>query len=301
MKRSIFLLAALALAACKPQATPAGGGAAPAASAAKTLRFSAIPNQNTTDLQLKFGPVAAYLTKTLGVPVEYVASADYKASVDMFKNGQIQLAFFGGVTGVQARAAVPGATAIVQGQEDTAYKSYFIVNGASDLQKSAEFPAAIAGLKFSFGSESSTSGRVMPSHYITVNSGKSEKEFFANPVTFSGGHDKTIEQVASGQAQAGVCDYLVYEKLVKEGKVDAAKARVIWETPTFPDYNFTAHPALEKEFGEGFTKKVKDALIGMGAADAKLLVPFARTALIEAKNEDYKVIEDVCKAVGLVR
>jgi phosphonate transport system substrate-binding protein len=265
------------------------------------LRFSALPNQNTTELTQKFTPMAAYLGKALGVSVEYVPSADYKASVELFKNGQIQLAFFGGVTGVQARAAVPGAKAIVQGKEDTAYKSYFIANASTGLTKSDAFPANLGTLTFSFGAESSTSGRVMPSHYIQQNSGKAEKDFFAQPVTFSGSHDKTIEAVASGKAQAGVCDYLVYEKLVKEGKVDPNVVRVIWETPTFPDYNFTAHPNLEKDFGAGFTDKVKAALLEMGTADASLLQAFPRSALIEARNEDYKTIEDVCKAVGLVR
>ncbi len=333
MKRSSLLLslcAAFGLASCRQETTPAPVPTKPAPAvptpaaptapavptpaaptepavptpapvAQKTLKFSAIPNQNTTELKQKFDPVAAHLGKVLGINVEYVPSADYKASVDMFKNGEIMLAFFGGVTGVQARAQVPGAKAIVQGKEDTAYKSYFIANASTGLEKSNDFPAGIAALKFAFGSESSTSGRVMPSHYIAQNSGKAEKEFFAQPVTFSGGHDKTIELVASGGVQAGVCDYKVYDKLVKEGKCDPNTVKVIWETPTFPDYNFTAHPDMETTFGAGFTDKVKAALIDMGNVDKKLLEVFPREALIEAKNEDYKLIEDVCKSVGLIR
>jgi phosphonate transport system substrate-binding protein len=290
----------------KPEATsaPAGGSGAASTTAtggAKVLRFSAIPNQNATDLKAKFDPMAAHLSKELGMTVEFFPSAEYEASVEAFKNGQVQLAWFGGVTGVQARAAVPGAKAIVQGKEDTAFKSYFIAHKDTGLEKADAFPAAISGLKFAFGSQTSTSGRVMPSWFIKQNSGKSEKDFFTQPVLFTGKHDKTVEAVASGAAQAGVCDYSVYEKLVKEGKVDPAVAKVIWVTPEFQDYNFTVHPSVETDFGAGFTEKLKAALIGMSTKAPELLKVFPREALIEAKNEDYKAVEDVCRELGIVR
>ena len=72
------------------------------------LNFTAIPDQNTTELLQKFVPVAEYLSAELGVAVAYLPSRDYQASVDMFKNGDIHVAWFGGLSGVQARKAVPG-------------------------------------------------------------------------------------------------------------------------------------------------------------------------------------------------
>jgi phosphonate transport system substrate-binding protein len=271
------------------------------AGATKVLKFSAIPNQNSTELKAKFDPVAAHLAKVLAVPVEFVPSVDYKASVELFKNGQVQFAWFGGVTGVQARAAIPGARAIVQGKEDTAYKSYFVAHKDAGLEKSEAFPAAIGGLKFAFGSESSTSGRVMPSYYITKNTGKKEAEFFTTPPVFSGAHDKTLALVAVGEVQAGVCDYALYEKQVAEKKLDPAIVKVIWETPTFIDYNFTAHPELETTYGAGFTDKLQAALIAMTTDAPDLLKVFPRSALIEAKNEDYALLADLCKEIGLIR
>jgi phosphonate transport system substrate-binding protein len=292
---------ALAVSSCdkKPEASGSGGGGS--APGAKVLRFSAIPNQNATELKTKFDPMAAHLSKELGVTVEFFPSVDYRASVEAFKNGQVQLAWFGGVTGVQARVAVPGARAIVQGKEDTAFKSYFIANKDAGLEKSDTFPAAISGMKFAFGSETSTSGRVMPSWFIKQNSGKSEKEFFTQPPIFTGSHDKTIEQVANGTVQAGVCDFSVYDKLVAEKKADPAVVTVIWETPAFQDYNFTVHPSVETDFGAGFTSKLQSALIAMTTKAPDLLKVFPRTALIEAKNEDYKAVEEVCRELGVIR
>ena len=263
------------------------------------LRFSAIPDQNTTELQEKFQPLADYLSGQLGVAVEYVPARDYQASVEMFKNGDVHLAWFGGLTGVQARQAVPGARAIAQGASDPEYYSYFIAHRDAGLERKDEFPAGIAGLKFTFGSESSTSGRLMPEYFIRENSGKSPQEFFEHPVAFSGSHDKTVELVESGQYEAGVVNYLVYEKRVESGQTDPEVCKVIWQTPTFADYNWTAHPELDELFGAGLMDRVQQALVSI--EDPNLLAALPRERLIPAANEVYEGIRQVAEQLEMLR
>lgn len=60
-------------------------------------RFTAIPDQNTTELREHFVPLAAHPADVLGVAVEYVPSRDYQASVEIFRNGDVQLAWYGGL------------------------------------------------------------------------------------------------------------------------------------------------------------------------------------------------------------
>jgi phosphate/phosphite/phosphonate ABC transporter binding protein len=155
-----------------PEPSPAP---APAPAEKPVLRFSAIPDQDKTELKEKFDAWAEHLTAALDVPVEYVPASDYKASVEMFRNGDIQLAWFGGLTGVQARHAVDGARAIAQGKADPQYLSYFIAHKDTGLTESDEFPTDLAMRTFTFGSESSTSGRLMPEFFIRQNTGKSPK------------------------------------------------------------------------------------------------------------------------------
>jgi hypothetical protein len=45
----------------------------------------------------------------------------------------VQLAWFGGLSGVQARMLVPDARAIAQGEEDKAFVTYFIANSETGL------------------------------------------------------------------------------------------------------------------------------------------------------------------------
>lgn len=264
-----------------------------------TLRFSAIPDQNSTELKEKFDAVATHLSQKLGVPVQYVPASEYKASVEMFKNGDIQLAWFGGLTGVQARQAVPGARAIAQGDTDPAFVSYFVAHKDAEVQPSGPFPADFGKLSFTFGPASSTSGRLMPEHFIRQNTGKSPAEFFGQEPAFSEGHDQTLELVAAGAVQAGVVNFEVYDKRVAGKKTDPEVVRLIWKTPPYADYNFTAHPDLDTQFGAGFVDKLQKTLVAMD--DPKLLSAFPRKKLIPARNEDYAQIEQVAKELGFLR
>ncbi len=287
-----FTAAAFAAGCGSKEEGGSGGGA-------KVLRFSAIPDQNNTELKEKFDRVAAYLAAKLGVKVEYRAARDYQASVEAFKNGDIQLAWFGGLTGVQARHAVKGARAIAQGEEDPSFYSYFIAHKETGLTRSEEFPAAIAGLKFTFGAQDSTSGRLMPEHFLRMATGRTMQEFFTTPPAFSQNHDQTAELVQAGQFQAGVLNYAVYEKRVKEGRTDPEVCRIIWKTPPYPDYNFTAHPSLDRDFGAGFMDRLQKALLEM--TDPVLLSAFPRKRLIAATNEQFEPIAKVAAGLGFLR
>jgi phosphonate transport system substrate-binding protein len=217
----------------------------------------------------------------------------------MFKNGDVLLAWFGGLTGVQARAAVPGARAIAQGDADPRYYSYFVAHSSTGLQRSDDFPMGIGKLKFTFGSDTSTSGRLMPEFFILKNTGRSPAQFFEHPLNYARTHDQTAELVESGQFQAGVINYKVYDQRVKEKKTDPAKCVVIWKTPTYADYNWTAHPDLDRVFGAGFTQKLQDTLVAID--DHKLLLALPRDRLIPAKNEEFEGIRVVAEQLGMLR
>jgi phosphonate transport system substrate-binding protein len=261
------------------------------------LVFTAIPDQDETRLVERFTRVAEYLQGKLGVPVKYLPVKSYPAAVTAFANGQVQLAWFGGFTGVQARRQVPGSQAIAQGAEDVAFKSFFIANTKTGLTPSKEFPKAIAGKSFTFGSRASTSGRLMPEYFLRKAFGRGPDEIFAR-VGFSGDHSRTIQLVQSGAYEVGVLDYSVWELDNKAGKVDPAKVIVIWETPTFPDYQWTVRGDVDRLHGTGFKEKLAAVLLAID--DRAILDQFARSKFIPAKNSDYEPIEEVGKATNLL-
>lgn len=262
-----------------------------------TFVFTAIPDQDPTRLMERFSRVATYLQEKLGVPVKYVPVKSYPAAVIAFENDEVQLAWFGGFTGVQARAKVPGSRAIAQGVEDKAFKTYFIANEATGLKKDPELDRGMAGKTFTFGSRSSTSGRVMPEYFIEQRFGKAPDQVFSK-VGFSGDHTRTIQLVQSGAFQVGAVDCSVWDLEKKAGHIDESKVKIIWESPPFPDYQWTVRGDLDKTFGDGFTDKLRTELIGI--ADPMILEPFGRSKFVAADNDEYKPIEDVAKKDGLL-
>ena len=286
--RRIVLAAAVVLA----SSAAALGQAKPA------FVFTAIPDQDETRLVEKFTRVAQYLESRLGVPVKYVPVKSYPAAVTAFINDQVQLAWFGGFTGVQARRAVDGSEAIAQGAEDVNFKSLVIANAKTGLRPSREFPRDIAGKSFTFGSRASTSGRVMPEYFIRqAFPGMTPEQVFTR-VGFSGDHSRTIQLVQSGAYEVGVLDYTVFDLDRKDGKFDPSQVVVVWETPTFPDYQWTIRGDVDQKFGGGFKEKVRATILGID--DAAILGYFARSKFIPAKNADYRPIEDVAKAADLL-
>ncbi len=272
---------------------------------ARRLVFTAIPDQDETRLVERFGRVATYLEAALGVPVGYVPVKSYPAAVTAFTNDQVQLAWFGGFTGVQARRAVPGSEAIAQGVEDTAFTSYFIANAATGLTRGetlpagrgSSLPASIAGRSFTFGARASTSGRVMPEFYIRKQFGRAPDELFSR-VGFSGDHTRTLALVQSGAFELGAMDFSVFGLEQQAGRVDPAKVSVIWQTPPFPDYNWTIRGNVDRAFGAGFKERVRAALLAV--RDPAILTPFARSGFITAKNADYDPVESVAKSTELL-
>ena len=261
------------------------------------LAFTAIPDQDESRLVERFGRVAAYLQEKLGVAARYVPVKSYPAAVSAFTNDQVQLAWFGGFTGVQARRAVPGSQAIAQGVEDTSFKSFFIAHSRTGLAKSANFPAGIAGRSFSFGARASTSGRVMPEYYIRKQFSQAPEKVFSR-VGFSGDHTKTLQLVQSGAYEVGAMDYTVFDLEAKAGRVDSAQVSVIWATPPFPDYNWTVRGDVDQRFGAGFTEKLRATLVG--CQDPAILQPFGRTGFIPASNAQYDPVEQVALAADML-
>ena len=78
------------------------------------LVIGAIPDQDPEILARNYELVANYLAEEVGVTVRFEPVTEYDAAVTAFRVGDLDLVWFGGLTGVQARLQVDGAEAIAQ-------------------------------------------------------------------------------------------------------------------------------------------------------------------------------------------
>jgi len=267
------------------------------AKASDTFVFTAIPDEDESRLRQRFNKVANYLDKQLGITVKYIPVKSYAAAVAAFRNDQVQLAWFGGLSGVRARILVSGSEAIAQGFEDQAFFNYFIAHSSTGLKRSDEFPKDIAGKIFTFGSKGSTSGRLIPEFHIRENLKKSPNDVFQK-VGFSGNHSRTIQLVQSGAYQVGAVNSKVWDNEMKAGLIDPEKISIIWKTPPYPNYQWSIRGDVDERWGAGFKSRVKDVLLNI--KDPDLLASFPRTSFVPASNSDYQSILDVAKAIKLI-
>jgi phosphonate transport system substrate-binding protein len=305
MKKNLLLMLiaalALLLGACaqeRVEESPEASGATVEASEdvadLPVLKIGAIPDQNASKLNKRFDELAAYVSEQTGLEVEYVPTVDYAALVTAFERGDIDLGWFGGLTGVQVRNAVAGAEAIAQRPRDEQFHSVFVAQKALGLTSLEE----AAGKTLTFGSESSTSGHLMPRHYL-IEAGIDPTADLEGAANFSGSHDKTWKLVESGAFEVGALNEAVWEAATEEGKVDLSKVDVFYTTPAYYDYNWTINTVDEK-FGEGTKTAVKEALLSFGEANPEVMDLFKDDKFIETNNDNYSAIESVAKALGII-
>lgn len=297
-----LLLLLLPLAACSPgtSGTSATGGS----TEAKPLITGAIPDQDPEKLQRQYNRLAAYLEKELGVAVEYKPVTDYAAAVTAFKVGDLDLVWFGGLTGVQARLQVPGAEAIAQRDVDENFHSVFIANKNSELtpiKNTAELKQ-LRGHTFTFGSESSTSGRLMPQYFLQQAGLKLND--FKGEVGFSGDHDKTIKLVEAGTYDSGAVNEKVWLERVNSKEVDLNKVQVIWRSPAYYDYHWVIHPDVKQQYGEDFVNKVQNAFLKLDPnvpEHKEILELLEADKFISTKNSNYAQIEAIGREIGKIK
>ena len=271
----------------------------------EVLRIGAIPDQEPERLQRTYGLLSGYLGDELGVTVDYVPVTDYQGAVSAFRVGDLDAVWFGGLTGVQARLEVDGADAIAQRDIDERFMSVFIASVDAEIDPIADVDglAALAGRSFTFGSESSTSGRLMPQSFLADAGLDPDADFDGNP-GFSGSHDATIELVQAGTYQVGALNSQVWDDRVAEGVVDTDRVVEVFRTPTYFDYHWVARPELDDRFGDGFTDRLTSALTALDADDpdqAEILDLFGAGSFIVTENGNYAAIEAAGRDAGLIR
>ena len=265
------------------------------------LKIGGIPDQDASRLARRYGEFAEYLSEKLDVKVRYVSSVDYAAVVTAFGQGELQLAFFGGLTGVQARLRAPGARVIAQREQDAQFHSKFIVRADLPVRSLEDLKENAAGLTFTFGSESSTSGHLMPRHFLHE-AGVDPDRDFEVMANYSGSHDLTWKLVENGSFDVGALNEDVWDRAVRDGRVDPGKVRVFHTTQAYFDYNWTVQGNLDRVYGSGFTRRIQEALLELNLREhSRILALFSTERFIESSNDRYWDIEEVARRQGIIR
>ena len=259
------------------------------------LRIAAIPDENPSELLRIYRPFAEYLARELGMRVRFTPVVDYAATVEGLAAKKLDLVWYGGFTSVQAVRRTQGtAKRLVLREEDAQFRSVFVARPGSSIRRLAD----LKGRTFAFGSVSSTSGHLMPRYFLLRAGVMPEKDL--RQVAFSGAHDATALWVESGKVEAGALNFLVWDKLVLQKKVDRAKVDVFHTTPPYVDYVWTARGDLDP----GVQEKLTAAFLKLDYANPehRRLLDLHRTRkYIKAIDAEWKAVEEAAISAGLLK
>lgn len=288
MTRSLLpwslLLVLAGLAGCGPSSERAGKPA--------MLKILALPDRPREQVEAAYAPLVQYLSRKLELPCELIIPDSYERAVDLFHRRDVQLANLGGVVFLRARAK-DHAVALVMRDADLAFSSSFIARIGAPGDGLDHF----RGRLFAFGPRLSTSGHLMPRHFLAQQNIVPEKFFSA--VRYSDNHDTTAAWVRDGVVDLGVVNSLVLIQMYRSGLLRREAVHVIWETPTYPDYVWVAQSNLPAHF----RAQVREAFLELSTgepANAAVLAALQAKAFVPAIDSDFTAIERVAAESGLL-
>ena len=228
----------------------------------------------------------------LGLEYKLIIPDDYSHFDRLFSDGEVDLAYFGGVTFVLADAR-NGAQAVAMRDIDANFTSSFLVlssNPAPDIN-------SLKGESLAFGSRLSTSGHLMPRFFLNKD-GYVPENFFGD-VKYSGAHDKTAEWVRDGVVTLGALNSRVVERMYDSGRLSSDKVRILWRTPPYPDYVW----AVRKNVSEPFRRKLQDLFLSLSITNSEDRVILERAhakGFLPARNKDFELLKKISESLGLL-
>lgn len=281
MERTIAALICFLLTACKEPAQPQ-----------TRLRISMIPTTDPGKATRELQPLVDHLSKKTGATVEMTIPTNYSAVVEALVADQVDIAYLGGFTYVQASKRA-GVVPLVQRERDRQFHSLFITQPKSPIQSLTD----LKGHSFAFGDVNSTSGHLMPESFMRE--AKVDPQVIKGAI-YTGGHDATLLAVANGKVDAGAMDETVFQRMTTTGKVDPATVRVFWTTPPFFDYVWVARKGLDGKTAQA----VSDAFLALDPgqpADKGLLDALNASKYVKARDADYDKLRQAATEAGLLK
>jgi len=256
------------------------------------LRISVLPDQSESVLRERFTPLLDYLSQETGLPYEFVLVKDYQDLLDRFHRSELDLGRFGGFTFVKAQLT-DGVHPLVMRDVDARFTSVFLVRGDSEASSTRDFKDKV----LAFGSRLSTSGHLMPRHFL-VQQGIDAEEFFSE-VRYSGAHDRTVEWIVNGQADLGVANAAVVSRLYQRGKINSEQIRILWETPHYADYVW----AVNRRVPQVVYDRLLKAFLQLSPdkpEHGEILHAVGGQLYLPAVKEDFFALEAVGRSLGLI-
>jgi phosphonate transport system substrate-binding protein len=254
------------------------------------LRVGVLPDEDAEILRARYFPLLENLAEQTSLTLDLVIPDSYAELLRLFHEREVDLAYFGGYSFVEARER-DGAEPLVMRIIDMRFTSLFLVAAGSPAMTVSDFSRK----DFAFGSQFSTSGHLMPRHFLAQN-GISPETFFKS-VRYSGSHDVTAYLVRDGTIDLGVANSTIIRTMYEDGRLLATDVRVLQETPPYANYVWAIHPDL----GDDVAFALRDAFLNLSPENEKdqaVLAGLNTTGFVPASPDDFSRLREIVRSIN---
>jgi len=253
----------------------------------KTLKVALLPDEDAATLIKKHQRFKLYLAEYLGREIELLVTTDYSSMVEAMRHGRIDLAYFGPLSYVMARARSPiEAFAAKTNQGSPTYQAVVIGSTKKGVTRFVD----IKGGDFAYGDVASTSSHMIPKKMLLDANLQAGKDYRAH---FLGAHDAVAMAVQRGHAVAGGLSKPIFETLLERGIIDASKVHVLAESQPFPQYPWT----MRSDLDPALKAQIKAAFYQL--QDKAILKAMKAEGLAPVNDADYDIVRELKTILNL--
>jgi phosphonate transport system substrate-binding protein len=294
MRRWIAIPLAVGLLAASPYAAapPAAHPAAPPRARQRVL-IGLIPELNIFKQKARFKLLGAYLSRKIGVPVEFTILSRYGNIIESFESQRMDGAFFGSFTGalaIEKLGVVPLARPVNLDGTST-YHAHLFVRKDSSVRTIEQ----MRGKRMAFVDRATTAGYVFPLAWLREHGIRSAEGFFGESY-FTGSHDGAIDAVLSRKADVGAAKHSVYDRVRRENPHIDAELLILAESPSVPSNGLCVRKDLEEDLKEALRRALLDLEVDRDGAS--VLAQFGALRFIATTAQDYRPASDLARAAG---
>ena len=258
------------------------------------LHVGILPDQNMDNLYERYDPLLKHLAAETGIKFELVIPSSYSELIQLIGNRKVDMAYLGGLTFLQAHTLY-GVQPLVMRDVDMRFISVFFSKDNNASQDLIDFKDKV----FSFGSRYSTSGHLMPRHFMKINKQIIPEEFFSE-VRFSGAHDKTAYLIRDGKADVGVANAEIIRAMFQDGRLKEKDLYIFRETPPYPDYVW----AVDKDLADDVRNQLRDVFLGLeidNIDQENILRELGAGEFLPAGINDFVSLKNIAEPLGLLK
>jgi phosphonate transport system substrate-binding protein len=234
-----------------------------------------------------YNGLLGYVGQRLGRRVEMVQYRTYGEMDLALERRDVEIAFLCSGPYVRDRARF-GAELLAapQAQGKPVYYAHVIVPAASPARTLAD----LRGKTFVFTDPLSHTGRAVPSYLVEKEFGIPAERFFSS-ISFTGSHDRSIEEVAKGTVDGASVDSLIYDYLAARFPAKTRGTRVLWTSPPYGIPPVVVHPRIDPVL----RSRVQEALLLMhdDPRGKAILENIRVERFVIARDADYDSVRDV--------